>query len=102
MKKVFEILVPTLMNGKPVRTRHHKEWDKVIRKLSGGMTILTPAKGQWLNKEGRLFEERVIPVKIVCTEGTMHNIMAFTLKHYNQEAVLGYELSNNVFYIERE
>ena len=100
MKKLFEILVPTIMNGKPVRTRHHKEWDKFVRKLSGGLTILTPAKGQWLDKHGSLYEERVIPVKIVCTEEQIHDIMEFSLTHYKQQAILAYELSNNVIYKE--
>ena len=45
--KLYEILVPTKYgdNEKPIRTKHHKEWDKYVRKISGGLTILTPGKG---------------------------------------------------------
>lgn len=39
--KLFEILVPTKFNsGRPVRTKHHKEWDKFVHKLAGGLTLL--------------------------------------------------------------
>lgn len=101
--KLFEILVPCQYNtGKPVRTRHHKEWDKAVRKISGGLTILKPAKGQWLSKDGTLFDERMIPVRIVCTDKQMARIMKFTICHYRQLAVLAYEISNNVLYLEAE
>lgn len=96
--KLYEILVPTMMDGKPVRTRHHKEWDKFVRRLSGGLTVLKPAKGQWITPEGSLCEERVIPVKVVCTAEEMDVILNHTLRHYRQRVVLAYELSNNVIF----
>jgi len=99
--KMFEILVPCQYNtGKPVRTRHHREWDKYVRKVSGGLTILTPAKGQWISKEGELFAERMIPVRIVCDEKQIKKIMEFSMRHYRQKAVLAYEISSNVIFLE--
>lgn len=95
MTHLYEILVPTMMNGRPVRTRHHKEWDKFVRRLSGGLTILAPAKGQWLF-QGQLHEERMIPVRIVCEEKEIYQIINYTLLHYQQKAVLAYELSSSV------
>lgn len=95
--KLYEILVPTVRNGKPVRTRHHKEWDKYVRGLSGGLTILKPAKGIWIEpSSGELFEERMIPVRIACTEKQIKKISEFTRSHYDQIAVMYYELSSNV------
>lgn len=94
--RLYEILVPTMMDGKPIRTRHHKEWDKFVRRLSGGLTVLHPAKGQWITPEGSLCEERVIPVKIVCTSDDIEKIIEHTLRHYRQHTVLAYELSSNV------
>jgi hypothetical protein len=93
--KLFEILVPTIYGdtNRPISTAHHREWDKVIRKISGGLTILTPAKGQWIH-EHNVYEERVIPVRIMCTEKDMEKIVPFTLKHYRQKAVMYYVLSN--------
>jgi predicted HAD superfamily Cof-like phosphohydrolase len=94
-KELWEILVPCVMNGKPVRTRHHKEWDKVVRSFAGGLTILMPAKGQWIEPgTSELHEERVIPVRIACTRKQIHRIVEFTIKHYQQKAVMAYLLSS--------
>lgn len=95
---MWEILVPTQRNdGKPVRTRHHKEWDKRVRKISGGLTILPVSKGQWVSPEGQLFSERMIPVRVIATEKQMEKIVKITLQHYpDQIAVLAYEISTKV------
>lgn len=94
--QLWEILVPTIIDGKPVRTRYHKVWDAKIRKISKGLTILTPAKGQWISKEGELFEERMIPVRISCTEDEIRAIMDITAKYYKQKAVMAYLVSDKV------
>ncbi len=100
---MWEILVPTLMplkigdlGTRPVRKRHHKNWDMYVRKISGGLTILSPSKGQWVH-DGVLFEERMIPVKICCTEAQIMRIAAFTKKHYRQIKVCFYKISDEVF-----
>lgn len=94
--ELWEILVPCQWNtGKPVRTRHHKEWDKRVRKLSGGITILSPARGQWVNK-GVLYEERVIPVRVACDRETILKIIGITAQHYRQLAVMAYKISSDV------
>lgn len=99
--KLFEILVPTRYNtGKPVRTKHHKEWDKVVRKVAGGLTILTPVKGQW-KYNNDVYAERMIPVRIACTDGQIKKIAEFSIGHYKQEAVMYYALSNQVFFVEK-
>lgn len=97
---LYEILVPTKYGDtiKPIRTRHHKEWDKVIRGLSGGLTILSPAKGQWIH-EDQLYEERVIPVRIMCSESVMKKVVQFTLKHYRQKAVMFFLVSYQCFVV---
>lgn len=49
-------MVPCNFNdGTPVRTRHHREWDRQVRKISGGLTILPPSKGQWQNESDGSF-----------------------------------------------
>ena len=95
MKKLFEILVPTIYGDtiKPIRTRHHKNWDKYVREISLGLTLMTPAKGQWIY-ENNLFEERVIPVRIFCTDEEMEKIITFSFKHYRQKAIMYYVISN--------
>ncbi len=95
--QLWEILVPTIRNsGKPFTTRHHREWDKRVRKVANGLTIYTPAKGNWLDAEGKLFSERMIPVRIACNEATIKKIMDIAAQHYEQLAVMAYQVSANV------
>jgi hypothetical protein len=94
MANLYEILVPTIYGDtiKPIRTKHHKNFDRHVKKITGGLTILTPAKGQWVHN-GQDFDERVIPVRIMCTEKDMKTIVKFALAHYRQKAVMYYLLS---------
>lgn len=100
-KSLWEILVPTVMivegKEKPVRTRYHRVWDKKIREMSGGMTILGPAKGAWHSPDNKLFIERMIPVRFMATFEEVKKIAAMTAKYYNQKAVMYYEISSRVF-----
>ena len=92
-KQLFEILVPCNYNdGKPVRTRHHKEWDRKVRKITGGITILKPGKGQWVH-EGELYIDRVIPVRLHATQAQMNQVADITIMHYEQEAVMYYPVA---------
>lgn len=94
---LWEILVPTVRNnGRPFRTRYHRVWDKKVREITGGLTIFTPAKGQWVSPDGELFTERMIPVRIACTREQMDEIIALTLKYYDQIAVMAYVIANEV------
>lgn len=99
---LYEILVPTKFGfpdpTRAIKTRHHKQWDKVVRSISGGLTLMTPSKGQYLHGK-ELMEEKVIPVRIACEEKDMRKIVQFTLAHYRQKAVMYYELSNKVYIV---
>lgn len=101
MKCMWEILVPTMRNdGRPIRTRFHRVWDDKVREISGGLTILTPAKGQWISSEsGKLFTERMIPVCIACTKNDIITIAKFTKKYYEQEKILVYKIADEVILI---
>ncbi len=95
--KLWEILVPCQTNqGKPIRTRQHKEWDRRVRRITGGLTVLSPAKGQWVSPSGKLFCERMIQVRIAATYTQMEQISDLTAAFYEQEAVMFYKLSNDV------
>lgn len=95
---MWEILVPTvrMKDGKPYRTRYHRVWDAKVREISGGLTIMPPSKGQWIAKDGELFVEKMIPVRIACTKDQIEKIIDFTLKYYDQLAILCYMISNTV------
>jgi len=95
-KDMWEILVPTIrQDGRPFHLRYHKKWDEMVRSISGGLTILTPVKGQWIF-EDKLFNERMIPVRIISTRAEILEIVAMTKKYYEQIAVLAYRLSDDV------
>lgn len=71
MGELWEIMVPCQYNdGTPVRTRHHKAWDEKVMRVAGGLTVLKPGHGTWVN-EGTVYQERMIPVRIMCTEQQM-------------------------------
>lgn len=96
-RHLWEILVPTVRNdGRPIRTRFHRVWDARVREISGGLTILTPAKGQWRSPDNTLFIERMIPVRILATDSEMYEIVDMTLDYYEQLAILAYKLSTHV------
>ena len=82
-------------DGRPIRTRFHRVWDGKVREISGGLTIMPVAKGQWLFKD-ELFQERMIPVRIIATKAEMDRIIDMTLKYYEQLAVLAYKVSEEV------
>lgn len=90
---LWEILVPTLRNGDPVKTRSHKEWDTRVRRISGGLTIFKPAKGEWISPSGEIFAERMIPVRIMCTREEINKIADMTAAFYNQEAIMFFLVS---------
>jgi len=95
-KCLWEILVPTMRNdGRPIRTRFHKVWDEKVRAISGGLTVMPVAKGQWVYKD-ELFEERMIPVRIISTRDEIEAIITMTMAYYEQLAVLAYLVSETV------
>lgn len=78
-----------------IRTRYHKVWDEKVRKITNGLTIMPPAKGQWLHGN-QLFTERMIPVRIACTREQMEKISDMTAKYYSQLAIMYYLISDEV------
>ena len=96
-KYMWEILVPA-SNNKDLKFsyEHHKEWDEYVKAVAGGLTINKTAKGEWISPDGTLFKDRMIPVRIMCTEAEIEKIISFTIGWYKQEAVLAYEVSNHV------
>lgn len=100
--ELWEILVPTVRNdGKPYRTRYHRVWDKKVDEISGGLTIMKPARGRWVH-QGRTYEERMIPVRIYCTEQQISDIIDFTIKYYDQIAVFAHRVSDKVILRHRD
>lgn len=97
---MWEILVPTIrrVGGKPYTLRYHRVWDGMVREITKGLTIMTPAKGQWVSPDGELFVERMIPVRISATREQIDTIIDLTMAYYDQLAVLCYKISDEVIF----
>jgi hypothetical protein len=94
---MWEILVPASGDkDKEFTYEHHKAWDEFVKNLTGGVTVMKTAKGQWVNPIGKLYLDRMIPCRIICTKEQITKIIDFTIKHYNQEAVLAFKFSDTV------
>lgn len=94
-KFLWEILVPTIHpSGKPIRVRYHRVWDAKVREIAGGLSIMKPLKGQWISSDNELFSERMIPVRIGCTEDEINKIADMTAKYYSQKAIMFYAVSS--------
>lgn len=94
---LWEILVPTVRNdGRPFRLRYHRVWDKKVRDIAGGLTIMKPANGQWVAEDGKLYAERMIPVRIAATREQIIKIIDITVVYYEQLAVLCYRIADEV------
>jgi len=98
MNSIWEILVPTITpDGRPIRTRQHREWDSRVRRITGGLTVMQPAKGQWESSDNELFIERMIPVRIACTRKQIDTIADLTAAFYKQQAIMVYRISDEVY-----
>lgn len=76
--------------------KYHRVWDEKVRAISGGLTILAPAKGQWVSPTGELYAERMIPARIIATREQIEQIIDMTMRYYDQLAVLCYKVSDEV------
>lgn len=99
---LWEILVPTIFNdGRPIKTRYHRIWDKKVQEITGGLTVQPPAKGKWTDpKQGDVYVERMIPVMIRCTKLQIEKIAEITMDYYEQLAVMYYKISEESYMLE--
>ena len=97
MRCMYEILVPRLWNsGVEISVECHREWDEKVRAVSGGLTILHPAKGQWMY-QGKMIGEGVIPCRVIATREDLEKILDITLTHYHDQiSVLAYKISDEI------
>ena len=100
-KYLWEILVPHHDNaGVSFKVPYHREWDAKVREITGGLTIFKPSKGQWVSGD-RVYFDKMIPVRIYCTEKEIDEIIKITLNHYDQEAVFCMRISDLVKIVKR-
>ena len=101
-KYLYQILVPCAWNsGRPIRRKHHQEWDKRVRRITGGLTVTKPVVGQWIDEnDGTLYVDRTIPVLIYCTKPQIDEIAKMTIEHYEQLAVMCFVVSDECMIVE--
>lgn len=94
--EMWEILVPASNKTQEFTYEHHKKWDEFVIAISGGITVMRTVKGEWVSPNNVRFKDRMIPVRINCDSNDIDKIIDFTIKHYDQEAVLAYKISEEV------
>jgi len=93
---MYEVYVPaTDPEGRLIEMAYHHIWDAKVRKLTQGLTVFQPAKGQWEN-EGVLYRDIMLPVRIACTPEQLEEIVNMTAAHYRQRAVIRNLVSTDV------
>lgn len=97
--KLWEILLPTTTpQGNNIDLEYHKLWDKKVLEITKGLTILNlTANGQWISADNGLFVEKMIPVRISCTDEQIQIIADLTAEHYQQLAIFFYKISDEVY-----
>ena len=97
---LWEILVPTQFDDtkEDIAVEHHREWDRFVREVSGGLTMLRSATGQWVHL-GEVQQESVIPVRLIATREQMEEIAKFTARHYRQKVIMVYKISDEVLFV---
>jgi len=97
---LWEILVPANDNSNhEIPVEKHRKWDTFVRNHTKGLTILKSSKGQWISNSGHLHKDKMIPVRIACSLGTIIIIAKFTKKFYNQKQIMFYQISSNVHFL---
>jgi hypothetical protein len=101
-QELWEILIPASEHDEPFSKDYHRIWDAKIRAITGGLTIHTVAKGQWVNKEDgwQLYEEQMIPVRVSCTREQLEEILKITKEHYKQTQIMAVKISSEVIFYE--
>ena len=97
---LWEILVPTQFDDtkENIPVEHHREWDLLVREVSGGLTMLRSATGQWVHL-GKVHQEHVVPVRLVATRAQMEEVARFTVRHYRQRVIMAYKISDEVMFM---
>jgi hypothetical protein len=97
--ELWEILVPVEDNyGNEFSLSYHREWDSKVRELTGGLTIMKTAKGQWCSTSGQIFVDETIPVRVACDREILNKILAMTKVYYNQEVIFAFKVSEEVIF----
>lgn len=97
-KSLWQIYVPVYdNNGNKIPVSYHQKWDDIISDIAGGLTINKKSRGIWASQTGTIFKEEMIPVLVNCSYNEMNVIAELTIRHYDQEAVMYYKVTDEIF-----
>ena len=100
---LWEVFVPYHSNaGKKFSLKHHRQWDEIIRSIAGGLTIFKISKGQWVSDDNQIYFDKMIPVRIACTEDQIDKIIQITMDFYDQEAIFCFRVSDLIKIVKRD
>lgn len=107
MKKLFEIIVPKYRDNQDgtFNVVSQDTFDALFQycvELSGGLTVLPESQGMWVNPDGKLVSEPVIPVRVIVTAEQALSIAKLVAIEFNQKEVLVYEVSNGIILVPNE
>ena len=92
----WTLLVPVADNDGLVFTdRHHLKLYRLVFKISGGLTDNAWSNGKWIN-DGRVYQDRVVPLGFLATVEEADKIAAFALIHYDQLEIVCVPISDRV------
>lgn len=89
-KKLWEMLIPE----KYLKSKQFNLWQQLIHEISGGITILSTAKGTWISPNGELLNDAMIPVRFIATETEAQTIAELSLVYFEQQAIMYYKISD--------
>lgn len=95
-RSMWRIMVPEADNGgRDFAPEDHKTWEAAVLAVSGGWTTHATARGAWtVPEDGRVQEEDMRPVDILCTKAQIDSIAAMTARHYGQKEVLFWKVAD--------
>jgi hypothetical protein len=96
-KTMWELYVPAVIEGNP----RFYIWKEFVIQRAGGMTLLPPVRGSWMDSEGLIHDDMMTPVRIICTSEGIDKIAKYTADFCEQKEILVYSVSDEVRKITR-
>lgn len=97
-KKLWEMLIPENY----LKTKQFTLWQELVHDISGGITILSTAKGTWISPKGDLLKDAMVPIRFIATEVEAQTIAELSLVYFEQQAIMYYKISDQPVIIFRK
>ncbi len=97
--KLYEVLIPKRDNdNKPFSKRHHEAFTQQVRQAAGGLSVCPDVNGEWMDN-GRVYKERMTPVRIATSARKIRKLAELAKEHYRQLSVMYYPVSQSVTFV---